>query len=44
MLDGSADGTLFVTGFEEFQLCSKVCFKDYIELCDNVKHGNPDFF
>ncbi len=44
MLDGSADGTPPLTTPEEYQRWSEVCSKEYLELCDKVKHGEPTFF
>ena len=44
MLDGSADGTPPLTTPEEYQRWSEVCSKEYLELCDKVKHSQPTFF
>jgi Mlc titration factor MtfA (ptsG expression regulator) len=44
MLDGNADGTPPLTTSEEYQRWSEVCSKEYLELCDKVKHGEPTFF
>ena len=44
MLDGSPDGTPPLTSPEEYQRWIEVCSKEYLELCDNVEHGEPTFF
>jgi hypothetical protein len=43
MLDGSADDIPFLTDPEKYQRWSEVCSKEYLELSDKVKHGNPNF-
>ena len=44
MLDGSADGTPLLATAGEYQRWSDVCSREYLELCDKVKHGEPTFF
>ncbi len=44
MLDGSADGTPPLTTSVEYQRWIEVCSKEYRELCDKVKYGEPTFF
>ncbi len=44
MLDGSADGTPFLTTPEDYQRWSEVCSREYLELCAKVKQGKSTFF